>query len=288
MPVRPRLLLFLAVLAAAAALLPGVAAGGSTEDNRAAATSEADALMAAVALPADVVALDGEPAGDNGLLASPPTQGANPNTVVRTAFFRTAVSPADVLALTDAHPPAGAYTKLSGGGDGRSGHGMEFRGYMRQRLPGVLGNRFLLVSVAELDDGATAIRVDAQVIWLEAHPPEEVMPAAARHLTITSQNHRPIRIADAARVQRIARLLNGADIVQPDLVLCERARVGQAQPRLTFRARRRGQPLAVVRVHPSGCASADVQIAGRKMPALDLRFDPGARLLKTLDKLGAF
>jgi hypothetical protein len=278
----------LAVLVATAALLPAVAAGGSTEDNHAAATTEADALMAAAALPPDVVALDSEPAGDSGLLASPPTFGSNPNTVVRTAFFHTATSPADVLAFTDAHPPAGASSKLSGGGDGRSGNGMAFHGYMRPRLRGVLGNRWLLVSVAQLEDGATGIRVDAQVTWLEARPTDQFIPATARHLTITARGRHTVQIADGARVQRIARMLNGLDIYQPDLFSCERSYPGAAQPRLTFRARRGGVPLAIAHVHPSGCGSVDGQIGGTQITALDLRFDPGPRLLKTLKKLGAF
>jgi hypothetical protein len=277
----------LAVLVASAAVLPVVAGGGSTEDNRAEATAEADALMSAAALPAEVVALDGEPGGDSGLLASPPTIGSNPNTVVRTAFFRTSMSPTDVLAFTDAHPPAGASTKLSGGGDGRSGNGMAFHGYMRPRLRGVLGNRFLLVSVAQLEDGATGIRVDAQVTWLEARPADQFFPATARHLTITARGRHTIQIADAARVQRIARMLNGLDIYQPDVFSCERAYPGVAQPRLTFRTRRGGMPLAIAHVHPSGCGSVDGQIGGKQFSALDLRFEPGPRLLTTLKKLGS-
>ena len=82
---RPRLHAVLAGLIAAAALLPAVAAGGSTDDNRAGATAEVDALLAAAALPSEVIALEGEPEGDSGLLANPPL-GSNLNSVIRTAF----------------------------------------------------------------------------------------------------------------------------------------------------------------------------------------------------------
>jgi hypothetical protein len=288
MHARRRVHALLAALATVAALVPAVAAGGSTENNKAAASAEADALLAAAALPDGVTALTAEPDGDSGLLAGPPTIGSNPNTALRTAFFRTSLSPADVLAFTDAHAPAGASTRISGGGDGRTGNGVEFRGYMRPRLRSVLGNRWLLVSATTLDDGATGIRVDAQVVWLDARPANQVIPARARHLTITARGRRTLRIADPERVQRIAQMLNGLDVYQPDLFSCERAYPGAAQPRLTFRARPGARPLAVVHIHPSGCSSADGQIDGKQMLALDLRFEPGPRLLKALKGLSAF
>jgi hypothetical protein len=110
----------------------------------------------------------------------------------------------------------------------------------------------------------------------------------ARHLTITARGRHTLRIADAARVARIARMLNGLDITQPGLQSCERSYPGVAQPRLTFRARRGGPSLAIVHVHPSGCGTADGLIGGKRISALDLRFEPGPRLLKALRKLGAF
>jgi hypothetical protein len=271
---------------AALALAAPAATARSTDQNRAAAFAEADALLAAAALPADATPLAGEPEGDGGVLANPAIGIGNPNVAIRTGWFRSAATVADVLAYTDAHPPSGAVLRISGGGETLDGHRAESRAYQRDRVPDALGNRWLLVSATKLDDGSTGIRVDGYVVWLNARPETEVIPASARDLTITARGRHTIRITDVARVQRIATMLNRADVVQPDVRLCERALAGVAQPRLTFRARRAGTPLAIVRVHPVGCPTADVQIGGRKMPALDLLFEP--RLLKTLKTLGAY
>jgi hypothetical protein len=283
---RRRALLFLLALVALAAAAPVMA--GSIEENRAAANAEADALIAAAALPADATALPGEPEGDGGTLASIPFRGANPNVALRTAWYRSSLSPADVLAFTDAHMPDGARRGFSGGGETRDGHRAEAHAYQRPAIRGATRERYLIVSVSKLDDGTTGIRVDASVTWLEPRPADEVIPSTARHLTISTRGRHTIRVADAARVERIARMLNNTEIYQPDLLLCERAPAGIAQPRLTFRANRSGRPLAIIRVHPAGCAAAEVLIGGRQMPALDLRSEPGPQLLKTLKKLGAY
>jgi hypothetical protein len=271
---------------AALALAAPAATARSTDQNRAAAFAEADALLAAAALPADATPLAGEPDGDGGVLANPAIGVGNPNVAVRTSWFRSSAPVADVLAYTDAHPPSGAVLRISGGGETRDGHRAESRAYQRDRIRDALGNRWLLVSATKLDDGGTGIRVDGYVVWLDARPEAEVIPASARHLTITARGRHTLRITDAARVQRIATMLNQADVVQPDVRFCARAPVGVAQPRLTFRSRRAGLPLAIVRVHPAGCATAGIQIGGRQMPALDLLFEP--QLLKTLKKLGAY
>jgi hypothetical protein len=271
---------------AALALAAPAATARSTDQNRAAAFAEADALLAAAALPADATPLAGEPEGDGGVLANPAIGVGNPNVAVRTSWFRSPGTVADVLAYTDAHPPSGAVLRISGGGETRDGHRAELRAYERHRVRNALGNRWLLVSATKLDDSSTGIRVDGYVVWLDARPEAEVIPASARHLTITARGRHTIRITDAARVQRIATMLNQADVVQPDLRLCERARAGVPEPRLTFRARRAGQPLAIVRVHPAGCPTADVRIGDRRMPTLDLLFEP--QLLKALKKLSAY
>jgi hypothetical protein len=278
----------LALLAAIALITAAPVMAGSTGENRAAAQAEAQALLAAAALPPDTTPLAGEPDGDGGVLANPGTIGSNPNRALGTAFYRSNLSVADVLAFFDAHPPAEATLFISGGGETRDGHRAETRVYQRPRIRGALAVRWLVVAATQLDDGTTGIRLDGYVVWLDAKPADETIPANARHLTITARGRHTIRIANAARVQRIAAMVNASDIWQPDVRLCPRAVPTTPHPRLTFRSRRGGKPLAIVQVTPDGCPTAAVQIGGRQFPALDLQFDPGPRLLKTLKRLGAY
>jgi hypothetical protein len=261
---------------------------GTTDENRAAATTEAQALLTAAVLPPDATPLAGKPDGDGDVLANPGTIGANPNFALSTAFYRSSLSVADVLAFFDAHPPAGSKLFISGGGETRDGHRAETRVYQRPRIPGALAVRWLVVAATQLADGTTGIRLDGYVVWLDAKPADEVIPANARHLTITARGRRTIRIANAARVRRIAAMLNATDIGQPDVRLCQRSLPATPHPRLTFRASRTAEPLAVVQVIPDGCPYATVQIGGRQFPALDLQFARGPALLKTLKKLGAY
>jgi hypothetical protein len=281
---RPLLALFAAVgLVAAAPVM-----AGSTGENRSTAAAEAQALLAAAVLPPDATPLAGKPDGDGEVLANPGTVGANPNFALSTAFYRSNLSVADALAFFDAHPPAEATLFASSGGETRDGHRVETRIFQRPRIPDRLGVRWLIVGATKLDGGTTGIRLDGYVVWLEAKPAEETIPASARHLTITARGRHTIRIADRARVKRIAAMLDGADIGQPDLRLCERMLATTPHPRLTFRSSETSKPLAVIQVIPDGCPYAAVQIGGRQFPALDLQFDPGPRLLKTLKKLGAY
>jgi hypothetical protein len=276
------------LLAALMLLAAAPVMAGSTEENRDAAVAEADALVSATNLPPDAAPTDGEPAGDGEVLKNTPLAGGNPNVAIHTAWFRSSLSPEEVLAYTDAHPPAGATLWVSGGGKTQNGRQTQVHAYQRPRIPGRLGDRRLMVSAARLDDGTTGIRVDGYVVWLEPRPAEEVIPPNARRLTITARGRHTIRINDPARVKRIAGMVNLVDIFQPGVRLCERALATTPHPRLVFRTRRSGPALAIVQVVPDGCPSAAVQIGGHQFPSLDLQFDPGPRLLKALKKIGAY
>jgi hypothetical protein len=265
--------------------LPAVA--GTAEQNRAAAVTDANSLLAAAALPDGVTRLSGEPAGDGGVLTSPPTLLTGPNLVTRTAFYRATASAAGVLSFVGDHAPAGAVAALSGSADTRDGHSYDFRGFQRPAIPGVLELRALTYAVAALDDGATGIRVDAQVRWLTPRPAAETVPAAARDLTITS-GRRVIRVAGAKRAQRLAQLLNQLDVVQPGLArACPLVLTGRPAPRLVFRSHAGGRVLATALVHPDGCASADMNVRGKAMPSLDVTGAPGTQLLAALKTLHA-
>jgi hypothetical protein len=278
----------LALFAGVALVAAAPVMAGSTDENRSAASAEAQALLAATVLPPDATPLAGKPDGDGEVLANPGTVGSNPNFALSTAFYRSNLSVPDVLAFFDAHPPAGSKLFISGGGETRDGHRADTRVYQRPRIRGSLAVRWLVVAATKLDDGTTGIRLDGYVVWLEARPAGELIPASARHLTITARGRHTVRVTDAGRVQRIAAMLNASDIGQPDVRMCPLQRPTTPHPRLTFRSRRNSKPLAIVQVTPDGCPTASVQIGGRQFPALDLQFDPGPQFLKTLKKLGAY
>lgn len=265
------------------ALLALVAPAGAhtAKQNRAAAAADAAQLIARVQLPDGATALDSEPAGDGGVLAQPPSKPRTPNLVLQTKWFRVAAGVDAVMQWAESHPPAGGKLDMEGEGDGATGS-YSFRGFAWPALRGKLSTRWLLVTAAPLDDGSTAVRVDAEVVWVSPRPKGERIPSSARHLTIVS-GKRTIRVRGAATVRRIARALNSAETFQPGVVACGFMRAGETAPVLLFRHSARGRVLARVVIHPTFCPEAEVRIGGSKMPALT----PSKGLLAVLNKLGA-
>jgi hypothetical protein len=289
-PMRPRTdthsVRGLTLIACALALVAAAPAGaGSASDNRAAAVKEADSLLAAAALPPGATALPAEPAGDGEVLGSSPVRSGWPQAIVKTAWFRSESATAEVLAFADAHPPTGAKLAFSGEVETRDGHRAEFHAYERPRVRHVLAQRWLVVSVTRLNDGAAAIRVDASATWLYPRPAALTI-TGARHVTINSGRHK-IVITDPRRVRRIAAMFNRLDLQQPSIVPCPVDPVSPPHPRLTFRDRAGGNVVAYAHVRPTGCPRVDPVVRHRRYSGLDLSGSDGARLLALLEKLGA-
>ena len=59
------------------------------------------------------------------------------------------------------------------------------RDYTLPPVPGLEDIRELTVEVADAGGGQTAIRVDAQVTWLPARTPSEMVPATATAVTLS-------------------------------------------------------------------------------------------------------
>jgi hypothetical protein len=137
-----------------------------------------------------------------------------------------------------------------------------------------LAGQYLIVSVADLGGGKTAIRVDAEVGYQPPRPAGEQVPATARVVTITEvygspgATPAPATITKVPVVRKLAALVNGLPLstapldapcpMLPGLVL-----------RLTFRATAGGQPLAVAE-GPGGCGTLALTVAGKEWPLLGL------------------
>jgi hypothetical protein len=259
-------------------------AGPTIAQNRAAAAQEAASLLAAAQLPPNLQALDAAPRGDGGALANPPVLGSKSNVEVKTAWFRTSQPPQGALGFVDAHVPSGMVARLSGSSDTVDGHSMDFRGFERPALPHRLAARWLLTTIAKLDDGSTGIRIDGYVQWIDPRPAATLV-RGARDLVI-NVGKRKIRVSDEARVAHIAHIFNVLDFQQPGITTCERALEEPAHPRLSFRDDA-GKLLAYAHIRPTGCPRADIVVGSKRYQALDLRGADGKRFLDLLRKLGA-
>jgi hypothetical protein len=228
------------------------------------------------------------------LLGAPPEGPATPDVVTATRWWTAPGRPQAVLAWVAAHLPAG----FALGGQGSGGYGPRVRvrpGVTRPPqtvqhpdewfdqfdlpvVPNVLTQRWLLVDVAAAGGGRTAIRVDAQVVWLPARPAAERMPRQARVVTVapvfgvgsvSARDRRAdpaVTITDPAKVAAIAAVVDGLPVFPPGTMSCP-ADFG-SKIRLTFRASRNGPVLAQVTGDDSGCEGVSVVVGGTSQPAL--------------------
>lgn len=220
-------------------------------------------------------------------LSQAPQWPMSPDLVTRTAWWRAAGQPQTVLAWVRAHPPSGL--TISGSGMGPGSH-MDLRPgepppapdtplpgtrmwYTVFSQPAMPGGQ-LLVAVASDGNGHTAIRVDAQVVWLPAKPAAERIPSAAKIVTITpvpgfapvSAHDQTVTITDPAAVAKIAAVIDALPVFPPGERSCPLFQ-GRGM-RLTFRAAPAGPALAVVTGDTTGCGTVAVIIDGRPMLAL--------------------
>ena len=143
-------------------------------------------------------------------------------------------------------------------------------------VPDVLTQRELVV-LAVRSGSQTAIRVDAQVVWLPARPVAERVPPAARVLTVTpvfgfnpapraERLDRAFTVTDPATVARIAAVVNGLTRFPGGAFSCPAESGGQM--RLTFFTRPGGPAVARLTAQYCGCGVVSVRIDGRDMPGL--------------------
>ena len=214
-----------------------------------------------------------------------------PDVVTATRWWTAPGQPLAVLAWVAAHAPAG----FTGGGppgeagyippgDFKPGHGpppeKDLRPYewwdqfSLPAVPDVLTERVLLVAVVRAGSDRTAIRMDAQVVWLPAKPAAERIPPDATVVTLAPEvgvpvparqrlADRPMTITDPARVARIAAVVDGLPVFPPGTFSCP-ADIGWGI-RLTFRAGLHGRALALVTGDQGGCETVSVVINGEPL-----------------------
>lgn len=254
---------------------PTTSTRAAEEANEAAAQADAAWLLTQVPLPAGATRSAGEPAGDEGRLAHPGVGPvATPNVVDDHAWWVTPGARGEVLAYIRAHPPAGATIAASSSTATRSVTTSESVAFAWPPITGTLGMRWLNITVAQLQDGQTGLRADAQVVWITPRPASETIPTDARllrvsvHSTIPANQprQRPLRIASQRKIAEVIALLNSLPAAQPGVRSCP-ADFG-ITVRLAFYPALRAKPSAVAVTDPQGCGGVDLTLNGTPVPAL--------------------
>jgi hypothetical protein len=160
--------------------------------------------------------------------------------------------------------------------------------YAVRPVPRGLVGQYLIVSVADLGGGTTAIRVDAEVGYRPARPAGEMVPATARAVTISEIYGSPspgattsasATITRVSIVWTLAALVNGLPLYTgPVPAPCPLSLNSVLE--LTFRASATGRPLAVAE-GPADCGGTlALTVAGKQWPLLDASGPFSTRVLQ--------
>jgi hypothetical protein len=255
-------------LPATLALAPGALAS-TTSANRRSAYREAPRLLAAIRLPAGAVPALRDPSASR-LLASPPIRPGATNLVDVHRSWIVPGDPASVLSWFDGHAPARSRASASGELDTPQGVAIAWRGFLFGPATSSFSDRELIVTVARGSPGGTAVRADAQVVWVTARPSWERVPANARVVTITvdepgGRSSRTLTVTGAP-VRRIIKLVNALGAAQPGAINCPADRGPLVS--LVFRHAKSGPALATVVADGSGCGGVSFELGQRPAPPL--------------------
>jgi hypothetical protein len=258
-----------AVSSAAVATGRATAAPGPSASQR--ADADAAAILASFPRPQGARRLTDPPAAAYGVLAETPTAYPGPYIADRTSWWQVPGQPGRVLGWVRAHLPSRfMFSDAWSGGTGGTVYewGDDF---WLPPVPGVLDSRMLVVSVVNAGGGQTAIRVDGQVAWQPPKSAGELVPPAARMVTVTKVRGSlpgplpaPVTITNVTRARWIAGLVNGLPF-QGVPKVCALHSPGALH--LTFRARSGGPALAVFTGELWGCYGL-LTVGGETRPAI--------------------
>lgn len=267
--------------------------------NRRAAVHQANLRLRQVRFPPGSRQVREPPGAIGNLLGTAPyTFGGNRN-VERHDFWVTPLAPKALLRWVAHHRPLGSHSGSSSSGPSPASISHEWEWPERGR---VWGSDVIVSAVAYR--GGSAVRLDADAVWLLPRPRREHISASARVIDLRIEPGerelveeveggppresvelptRTLRISNPAVVHRIARIVNRQRVVQlSGAISCppeEAALAGPGEPsppppsviNLAFRAGPHGPVLATVtqREKPGICHEMSFRIGGTWLPELE-------------------
>lgn len=192
----------------------------------------------------------------------------SPNLVESHRFFVTDMAAPKVAVWLRHHPTSGTRTTDYGTSHA---HGRPVEWSVTENFAPVralFDNRALVFSIAELHGGQSAIRVDAQVTWLPAKPPGDligltgaVTVSLSAGLNPGEGRHPPVTVTDPAKIAPIKHHLNALEVFPSGTRLCP-ADFGQYLT-ISFEHEADAAPFATARVDTSGCQIVQIRRLGR-------------------------
>jgi hypothetical protein len=221
-------------------------------------------------------------------LSGPAFTIGSPNFFDIHAFWVSSESVEAVRGYLSTHAPPGSRLEITSESSGRGGTYRWGYGYSWPELPEVAFGRRLLVGVVARPGGGSALRADAQGVWLEPKPPTERIPTTAGLLevveTLGDRTHRA-GSASAEKIEAVAELLNSFPIVQRSgPTSCTAIPSEQAILRAYFRSAPGGSVLAETEqaLPEASCQAIGLTIRGEEQRPLVNENDALTKSLQNL------
>ena len=282
------------------ALVGSALSGGATstptqrtaEENRAAAAHDAATRLGLTPLPSGAAVSSSDPTA-GGALGMPAQSMATPDLVDLTRWWLVPGQPDATFAFIKSHPPKNSKPSAIGFFTTGSGVMVRFIGFQWQPQPGVTDSRTLLVEETAAPNGQTAVRADAEVVWVLPRPASEQIPSDARLLTVSvrraGKHVTSVTVSKPSTVRRLAAVIDSLETVQPYTTSCSQPVRNGPKISFSFRATRTGPPLAVARetYNPKApgtfpCDPMTFSINGKPQTPL---LDPTGTTIRTATKL---
>lgn len=225
-------------------------------------------------LPPGARRVSAAPSGSGDALQLPLFEPATPNLIDLHAWWTVPGSPLEALAWIKKHPPSGSKLKIESSSED---HGVTTSwdiGFEWPPIKEVANERALLVTATAGPGNETALRVDAQAVWVEPRPSSERVPASSRFLDFSvgrpGKSQRRLSVANPGFVKRIAVLINNLPVAQPGAISCPAEPSRPVTVRLVFRIAPDGPALAEAEHQlPAGtCHAMRLKIRGDHEPPL--------------------
>lgn len=240
----------------------------SVPTNPRTARAVAHRILATLRLPPGAQQSPSDPSGSK--LAKPGTYPATPDLVDVHQFWRVPGDLQSVFDWIESHQPAGSAGQEGGATGNRGGIVSQYVGYsfLTPRRGGAPAETLLLTGVPARG-GGTAVRVDAQVVWLLKRSASERIPGGARAITVTERRPTgspsgPWAVTDGARVGDAVAIVNRLPAAQPGAVSCP----NDSGPWVTLVFSAPRKRLATAYVDGGGCLGVNLWIGGRREHAL--------------------
>lgn len=185
-------------------------------------------LLSLVRLPGGARRVALEPKGDDSLLSSPGETIGDPDLVDLHRFYVVAASPTSLDAFVLSHRPAGSKTSGYGSGSLYASTDEWFASFSWAPRKALLDSRTLVLSIAGLPGNRCGLRVDAEVTWLPAKPPGDVIAKGAKVITVVlsaglnpgEAAHRPVSTNNPAKIEAIRTFINNLGVFPPGIRHC--------------------------------------------------------------------